>query len=299
MRCISCSCNLPCVDLSGVTETLSTAGNGWRAHLDLEFTLRAPQTVLTRNRHQGPLVVQKALYPEGKTTCHLVVLHPPGGIAAGDVLSVRALLHEGAQALLTTPGAAKWYRSEGSWARQDMRLNLEEHAVLEWLPRENILFEGANASTTVDIELSPTAVYFGWDILTFGRLASGEAWRRGKFHMHTKIRRAGRPLWAEIANLDAQSGFTESAVGLADFRVCATFLVAEHDIDASLLGKCRELPAPRIESRTGITSVPGLLIARYLGNSTEDPFQWFVSLWKLLRRTLLGKPAHPPRVWAC
>jgi urease accessory protein len=76
----------------------------WQAELDLSFVRRGEQTVLSRNQHRGPLQVQKALYPEGKDTCHIAVLHPPGGVAAGDRLGVRVSLGEESRALLTTPG---------------------------------------------------------------------------------------------------------------------------------------------------------------------------------------------------
>src|ERR1700675_2079858 len=93
---------------------------GWQADLDLSFERRGEHTVLTRNQHRGPLQGQKVLYPEGKETCHIAILHPPGGVAAGDRLSVRASLADRSQALLTTPGATKWYRSDGAWARQEV-----------------------------------------------------------------------------------------------------------------------------------------------------------------------------------
>ena len=37
----------------------------WRAELALEFEWRDGRTVLARRRHEGPLVVQKPLHPEG------------------------------------------------------------------------------------------------------------------------------------------------------------------------------------------------------------------------------------------
>jgi urease accessory protein len=85
--------------------------SGWQAELDLSFERREGETVLRRNQHRGPLQVQKALYPEGRETCHIAILHPPGGVAAGDRLYIRASLNERSRALLTTPGATKWYRS--------------------------------------------------------------------------------------------------------------------------------------------------------------------------------------------
>ena len=273
--------------------------SGWQAELDLCFAPRAGQTVLSHNRHRGPLQVQKALYPEGKETCHIAILHPPGGVAAGDRLNIRASLNQQARALLTTPGATKWYRSEGSCASQQVHFSLGEDAVLEWLPRENIIFDGAHISMELNVELAWRARYFGWDIMSFGRRASGESWDRGKLNMQTNIRGAGRLLWSEAADIDARSGFAASPVGLSGFTVCGTFLVAGYDIGAPLLRECREVIPPAAQSRTGITRVPGVLIARYLGDSTEDAFYWFTNLWAVLRRALSDKVACPPRVWAC
>lgn len=271
---------------------------GWQAELDLSFVRRGERTVLNRNQHLGPLQVQKALYPEGKDTCHIAVLHPPGGVAAGDRLGVRVSLGEESRALLTTPGATKWYRSEGAWARQQLHFSVGVDASLEWLPRENIFFDGANVSLHLDVDLSGRAKYFGWDIVSFGRRASGETWRRGRLHTHTHIRCADRVLWSEAANVDAQSGFAHSPVGLAGFTVCGTFVCAGSEVSAASLADCRGVKPPE-GSRVGVTHVPRVLIARYLGDSSEDAFQWFVNLWVVLREGTLGKVAHPPRVWAC
>lgn len=272
---------------------------GWQAELDLAFSRRAAQTVLSGNRHRGPLQVQKALYPEGGTVCHVAVLHPPGGIAAGDELTVRAVLHDGAHALLTTPGATKWYRSESAWARQHLHFALDDAAVLEWLPRENIFFDRSNVSMTLEVDLAEHATYFGWDIFSFGRRAAGESWREGRLHLHTRLRRAGRTFWAESANVDARSGFADSAVGLARCTVAGTFVIAGGEVEDELLRACRARGAAGAAARTGITRLPGALVARYLGNSTEDAFAWFTRLWELLREGLLCKTANAPRVWAC
>src|ERR1700741_3569567 len=92
----------------------------WKASLALGFSFADQKTTLSSKLHDGPLVVQKPLYPEGSEVCHAIVVHPPGGIAGGDELNLRVGTQPRAAALLTTPGAAKWYRSAGPWARQDL-----------------------------------------------------------------------------------------------------------------------------------------------------------------------------------
>jgi urease accessory protein len=271
----------------------------WHASLDLAFERRAGGTVLARNQHRGPLQVQKALYPEGRGTCHIAVLHPPGGIAASDRLCIRASLQEGSRALLTTPGATKWYRSEGEWARQDVNLSVGCDSILEWFPRENILFDGSKIASSLEVALSPQAKYFGWEILCFGRRASGESWNRGNFRLRTSIRRDDRLLWSEIANVDAGTGFARSAVGLANFTVSGTFVVAGDAVEADLLAQCRGTAPAGVRVQYGITCVPDVWIARYLGDSAEEVFAWFTDLWEILRPALTGRAPCAPRVWNC
>jgi urease accessory protein len=274
----------------------------WHADLELAFESRAARTVLARNRHRGPLQVQKALYPEGPGTCHVAILHPPGGIAAGDRLALHATLANGSRALLTTPGATKWYRSEGERAHQDVTFSLHGDAMLEWLPRENIIFDGARIRSALDVTLAPAAHYFGWDILSFGRRASGESWRHGGLQLRSAIRRENRMLWSEVASVEAGDGFAQSTVGLAGFTVCGTFVVAGSaaaEVPVTLLADCRRIKTATARARTGITCVPDVMIARYLGDSTEEAFDWFNDLWRLLRPGLTARAACAPRVWAC
>jgi len=117
--------------------------------------------------------------------------------------------------------------------------------------------------------------------------------------MRSAIRRAGRLLWSETADVDASGGFATSSVGLAGFTVSGTLVVAGFDIGNELLGACRELRSAAPGTRRGITRLPSVLIARYLGDSTEDVFEWFTGLWALVRPVLTERAACAPRVWAC
>src|SRR5882672_8293826 len=139
----------------------------WKAELRLRFAAEGGRTVLRERRSEGPLVVQKPLYPEGEAVCHAIVVHPPGGIAGGDELDLQVSAATGSHALLTTPGAGKWYRSAGPLARQSLHFDVA--GTLEWLPRETIVFDGAHASFECTVELRNDARYIGWEVLCLGR----------------------------------------------------------------------------------------------------------------------------------
>lgn len=271
----------------------------WRANLDLSFDRRENRTLLAAKSHRGPLQVQKALYPDGPGICHVTVLHPPGGVAGGDALAIAARLGSGSRVCLTTCGATKWYRCPGAEAEQQLHFSVEAGAALEWLPRENILFDGSMARMQTDVELAPSAQFLGWEILCFGRRASGEGWHTGGLRLHTGIRQAGHPLWRERANILAGSGFDSSPVGLGGYSVSGTFVAAGSDVGAELVAACRSTAPSGGDSWVGVTMLPRVLLARYLGHSSQNAFSWFTSLWTVLRPALLGQAAVAPRLWAC
>jgi urease accessory protein len=277
-----------------LAEPLSST---WHAHLSLGFQRREAATILARREHVGPLRIQKALYPEGEAVCHAIVLHPPSGIVGGDELEIDVTVGPGAHALLTTPGAGKWYRSAGAWANQSLGFTVEVQGVLEWLPQETIVFDAARAAMRSSIELADDARFIGMEVLCLGRRASGERFTEGAVRLDTRVRRAGRPVWLERGLLEGGSGLLDASAGLAGFSVSGTFLAVAPGIEPGLLAACRDIPVHEAGVRHGITALPEILVARYLGHSSEAARQWFVALWQALRPALIGREAQLPRIW--
>lgn len=58
---------------------------------------------------------------------------------------------------------------------------------------------------------------------------------------------------------------------------------------------CRE--ARPEEGEGAVTLLPGVLLARYLGDSSEAVKRCFARLWSVLRPALLGREAVEPRIW--
>ena len=263
----------------------AVVASGWSAHLSLGFTQCGSKTVLAHRSQDGPLVVQKPLYPEGEEVCHAIVVHPPGGIAGGDQLSLE-VKGEG-HAVLTTPGAAKWYRSAGPWATQ--KLSFEVAGTLEWLPRETIVFDGALAELECEVHLKGAARYIGWELVCLGRTGSGERFSRGRLRIDTRIARNEELLWMERGEIEGGSALMRSPVGLAGKTVFGNLVAAAPRFEPALVNACRKI--------TATTVLPGVLVARYLGDSTEEAFDRFRSLWSLLRPAVSGRDAVEPRIW--
>jgi len=272
----------------------SAVHNGWSAGLDLGFERRGERTVLARKRQFGPLTVQRAFYPEGGA-CHLYVLHPPGGVVGGDRLEVDVHARSGAHALITTPGAAKFYRSAGPWALQRQRLTVDEGGVLEWLPHESILFPGAMLGVRIQVELAGDARFIGWEIQSLGRPVIGERFDSGSADLRIDVSREGRPLLSERLRVRGQSDL-DGPSGLRGFPVAASFLASgagPQDVDAAREGLGMPSGTP-----FAMTLVEDLLVARCLAGSVEPVHRIFVALWGILRPRLLGREACAPRIWA-
>jgi urease accessory protein len=269
----------------------------WCATLQLAFERRGQGTVLERQQHCGPLLVQKTLHPEGADPCHAIVLHPPGGIVAGDRLSLEAAVGPGAQVLLTTPGASKWYRSAGATAGSTTRLSLADEAVLEYLPREAIVFNGANASVQLEMDLGADARLIGWDLWCLGRTASGETFRSGRLQLVTRLRRSGRLCWEERGSLAGGSALLGARAGFAGESVFGTLWAAGPQAPRALVDACRAVPLEGA-GQGAVTQLPDVLLARYLGPSTEQALAWLTALWSLLRPLYAGREPVRPRIWS-
>lgn len=268
----------------------------WEAELNLGFSRRDGRSLLTHRSHRGPLVVQKSLHPEGEAICHAIILHPPGGVAGGDRLKIDVNVGEGAHALLTTPGAGKWYKANGAEAAQHIELSAQENAVLEWLPQENIVYDAAQLTWDARVELAESARYAGWEITCLGRQACGEKFHVGNLRQSLQIYRSSRLIWGEHANVKGGDKLLASPVGLRGCPVSATFVVAAGATSPQLLESCRTV-LPADDGRAGVSALPEIFVGRYLGHSAQAARHYFEALWAILRPSYAGVAAQRPRIW--
>jgi urease accessory protein len=280
--------------MMGDAEHATTAG--WQACLSLSYVRDGNRTLLAERRHAGPLVVQKSLYPEGDAVCQNVIIHPPGGIVGGDTLVVNVDAGPCTHAQLTTPGAAKCYRSGGAFARQRVRLRAARGAVVEWLPQETIIFDASKIELELSIELFDDARFLGWDVVCLGRTAAGERFDHGALRQRLTLTRDGNPVFTERAVLNGGAPLLRSPVGLHGNPVFGTFLAAAPVVTHAMLESCRQVSVMAGEG--AVTRLPGVVIARYRGASAAAARHYFVELWQKLRPALALRAAVLPRIWA-
>ncbi|MEJ6066634.1 urease accessory protein UreD [Psychrobacter sp. 16-Bac2893] len=236
----------------------------WQSSLQLHFDCAstAAKTRLYHRAHTGALMVQRALYPEPDSTdnsqagiCHIYVLYPPAGIADDDRLTLEFDLHSNSHAVITTPGAGKWYGQRKSLrpsrpsdsskfnngtqsahsntsndcfndvisAEQHIDARLDDHAVLEWLPQESIYYDHSVSTANNRFYLAKTASLLTWDIAVFGRQAYQETFSNGHYANRLEIWREGSLLVSECTSQPANTRWFTSPLGLNNQHVHGSF----------------------------------------------------------------------------
>ncbi len=261
-----------------------------------------PARTTARYRHDGPLRILQSLYPEGAGICHNVLVHPPGGLVGGDVLDIRIRAAAGAHGLVTTPGATRFYRSEGETAVQRTAIALDPGARLEWLPLEAICFDGCLAENRLRLDLAPGAELIGWDVAAFGLPHAGKPFLRGNLLQHLEL----PGTWLERGRIDAADArLLDGPLGLAGHRCLATVFLAtgtplpraarERALDAARA----VLDAHALRGTAGATSPDGrVVVVRALAPLVEPAMQLMKQVRAAWREACWGLPPTAPRIWA-
>jgi urease accessory protein len=273
----------------------------WQASLNLRYSLHA-QRVVAHHLHDGPLRILQSLYPEGDAVCHNVLIHPPGGLVGGDTLDITVHAASGTHGLITTPGATRFYRSQGALARQRSELHLEPQARLEWLPQEALCYNDCRAENRLTMHLAPGAELMGWDLTALGLPQAQLPFLSGSLAQHIEV----PGIWLERARLDASDlRLMNSPAGLAGRRCIASlFLVCGSPLERArkqrLLDAARELiGAPDQALAAGVTSPhPQVVLLRVLTPLVEPAMHLLRAVRGIWRQELWQLPPSTPRIWA-
>ena len=273
----------------------------WHASLSLNYQREGDRCV-ARFEHDGPLRILQTLYPEGERICHNVLVHPPGGLVGGDRLEIAIHAGAGAHGLVTTPGASRFYRTQGEAAAQSTRIKLDGGARLEWLPLEAICHSGCLAENRLVMELAPGAELIGWDVAALGLPDSQLHFDEGSLLQHLELRGA----WLERGRIAARDArLMDGPLGLAGQRCVATlFLAAGSDLPRARREQALELAREAIAGHplsqwAGATAPgPQVVAVRVLAPQVEPVLKLLQSIRDAWRPALWGLPATRPRTWA-
>lgn len=273
----------------------------WHAQLDLALRLEAGRSV-ARHLHTGPLRILQSLYPEGDGICHNVLVHPPGGLVGGDTLRLEIDVGQQAHGLVTTPGATRFYRSDGDVALQHVSAKLAPGARFEWLPLETICYDCCLAENRLSMSLAPGAELIGWDVTALGLPASAQPFTQGQFRQHIEV----PGLWLERANIQASDQLLlQSPLGMAGHQCIASlFFVTGSKLDRQRRQQALDSARAVIERHAlagtaGVTSPDSqIVVLRVLAPVVEPAMHLLRQVWQAWRAEMWQLQASSPRIWA-
>jgi urease accessory protein len=217
------------------------------------------------------------------------------------VLQIDVNLAADSHALITTPGATRFYRSLGDEAVQSLVAKVAPGARLEWLPLETICHRNTLAENRMRFELAPGAEMIGWDVLALGLPASGEAFDAGRYTQQIEL----PGVWLERGTIDGgDTRLLQSPLGFAGHTVLATmWFAAGSALEAArrelLIDSAREIAAAHpLAPRSGCSAPHAeAVVLRVLAQRVEPAIGLLAQVWARWRELAWSLPACSPRVW--
>jgi urease accessory protein len=272
---------------------------GWHASLDLRYQATNGRSTLQFD-HNGPLRVLQTLYTEGPGICHNVLVHPPGGLVAGDALHITGCVGQGAHALISTPGATRFYRSEGATATQTVRWTLDDGARLEWLPLETIAYPGCLGANHWSASLAPTAELMAWEVTALGLPDAKQPFVSGLLQQRMVI----DGVWRDEGRLDAaDERLMQHPMGLGGQRCIGTLVLASGSAmpatrQEALLEAVRAVLDASEAFAAATCPNDQVLVVRALGPRVEPVMALLQACWGALRPAAWGLAPVRPRIWS-
>jgi urease accessory protein len=247
-------------------------------------------------------MIQKALYPEGDEICHAVVLHPPAGIAGGDHLHIEINILSDSKAVVTTPGATKWYKSNGLDASQVIHLHVEHGAHLDFLPQENIFFNQTSARNAIYLHQDLNSSMIGWDISQLGRVAMGEKWTDAHLKNELQLFLNERLCWLESSEITSEDLRKESDCKLGGYPVLGVMWLSGTAATGEVLERILDFVPWTDQLRVGVTRLEltdkhGLILIRGIATEVEYLKDCFIQIWLNFRQDISEIPPLALRLW--
>jgi len=251
------------------------------------------KTVITKQRTQVPLYVQKALhynldYP---SMAHLFILSPSGGILQGDRYRMDVELKNNAISHITTQGATRIYKMESNFATHLVTLNLKNNSYLEFIPEQLIPYKNSRfyQKTLLDIDDSSTVVYS--ETIVPGRIAMGEMFDFDVCYLKTE------------GNINEKTKFRDSSLLLPKEEKIQSFVMFDEKTILTSIYLLTKKSTEKINLMIndlfsnmddvigGSSKLPndsGLAV-RILGNSSEEQKITIYEILKIIRKEILSK----------
>jgi urease accessory protein len=288
-----------------VPDQMPSGAPGKHGVLEMAFTRRGDQSVLSHLYRQAPLLVQQALYWDEhlpKLPC-VYIITTSGCVLQGDRLDVSITVGPGAMAHVTTQSATKVHQMDANFAAVRQWLALADNAYLELLPGPVIPHRHSRFITHTRATVANSATLLSAELLQPGRKYHG-AGELFEFDLYssalTASRPDGTPLFAEKLVAEPWRYPVRQAGVMGNFDVFANVTLitprrhADRIFEQVIPGADADMDcvagASRLPNDAG-------LVYKVLGMETEPVKTKVRAFWDLVRREVADAPIPAARPW--
>ena len=290
------SSQIPDIFKNFVNKELKMPGQNGIIKIELQAN-EDSKTYIKSLLSKAPFLIQKAMYPDTGYPhfAHIYMMSSSGGILQGDEQKIDVAMGRNSAARITTQSATKIYKMEGGYASQYINIHSQEGSYLEFVPHQIIPFKSSRFYQEVNLEVEENAVLIYSEIISAGRIASGEKFDFDLCFLRTSAHRNGLILFTDVMSLSHKDKTNlESVFGRKDVfstvYIIGSSIQIERIVDeinlatenTSLLASCSNLPhdsgiivrilADSVSEIVALTeSITGVLRTFTKKNHKEEP----------------------------
>jgi urease accessory protein len=263
--------------------------------LRLEQDKGSGKTSVKEQYSRVPLYTQRALYLEEALSnmAYMYIISPSGGILQGDRYRMDITLRNHAFAHITTQGATRIYRMERNYATQIINIDVGEGCYFEYIPDQVIPYRDSRFYQEANLRIHDNATLLYSEIITPGRVASGEHFDYDICYMKAIAKdHRGSLKFIDVAMLEPKKRDMKMFGVLSNHDVVANMYIITknklQEINTSTNAALKA--APKVYA--GATILPGNsgVGIRLLGNTASDLRYVIYELVRIVRRIILDAP---------
>jgi urease accessory protein len=272
---------------------------GQNGTIKIEIQSDDSKTYIKSLLSKAPFLIQKAMYPDSTHPhfAHIYMMSSSGGILQGDEQRIDVVMGKNSTARITTQSATKIYKMDSGYASQHINIHCKRGSYLEFIPHQIIPFKFSRFYQEVNLEVEENSILIYSEIISSGRIASGEKFDFDLCFLRTTGHRNDQILFTDVMNLGHKDKenlefiFGEKDI-FSTIYIIGDSISIERIVDmtsqasenASLLASCSTLPHD-----SGV-------IVRILGDSVSEIMNLTESLAGIFRETLEKNRKTEPEI---
>jgi urease accessory protein len=264
--------------------------------LRLEQDKSNGKTSVKEQYSRVPLYTQRALYLEEglSNMAYMYIISPSGGVLQGDRYRMDITLRNHAFAHITTQGATRIYRMEKNFATQIINIDVGEDCYFEYIPDQVIPYRDSRFYQEANLSVHDSATLLYSEIITPGRVASGEHFDYDICYMKATAKdHNGRLKFTDVAMLEPKK---------RDMNVFG--VLSNHDVVANMyiITKNKKLQEINMGVNAALKAVPKVYAGasilpsncgvgiRMLGNTASELRNVIYEIIRVVRKIVLDAP---------